>query len=147
MSLVDSAPVLFQVGPNKVLRISRDLILKCGPFVLPSEAKAMEIARENTTILLPQIYRSFQVPNRTTYYETTGYIVMDYIYGENLGDCWKQLDTKQKDDVICQTAMIISQLQSIEISSAGPIGGGPCIGRLFSDYGAGPFNSGSEMEA
>ncbi|KKZ61301.1 hypothetical protein EMCG_04076 [[Emmonsia] crescens] len=72
---------------------------------------------------------------------------MDYIYGENLGDCWKQLDTKQKDDVICQAAMIISQLQSIEISSAGPIGGGPCIGILFSDYGAGPFNSGSEMEA
>lgn len=72
---------------------------------------------------------------------------MDYIKGQNLGDCWKYLTKYQKNDVICQTAIIIKQLQSISIPTAGPLGGGPCRGKFFTDYGAGPFNSGAEIEA
>ncbi|EFW20262.1 conserved hypothetical protein [Coccidioides posadasii str. Silveira] len=145
--LGDTAPVLYQIGPNKVVRISRDLALKCGPSVLPSEAKALDLARRKTVIRVPHVYRSFQVDDPFEYYGTRGYLVMDYIEGRNLGDCWMQLAAEDKADVISQSAAIISQLQSTVLPTPGPIGGGPCRGKLFTDYGAGPLNSGSEMEA
>ncbi|KOC15731.1 hypothetical protein AFLA70_6g007791 [Aspergillus flavus AF70] len=127
--LGETASVLYQIGSSKVLRISHDLVLKCGPLVLPSEGRALEFVRAKTSILVPRVYRSFQVDDPFEYYGTRGYLVMDY------------------DDVICQTAVIIKQLQSIPIPTAGPLGGGPCRGKFFTDYGAGPFNSGAEMEA
>ncbi|PGH07075.1 hypothetical protein AJ79_06353 [Helicocarpus griseus UAMH5409] len=122
--LAETAPVLYQIGSGKVLRISHGLVLKCGPLVLPSEGgRPYGVLRDE------------------------GFLVMDYVKGQNLGDCWKSLTKHQKDDVICQTAEIISQLQSIPIPTAGRLGGGPCRGIFVTDYGAGPFNSGSEMEA
>lgn len=147
MQLEETAPVLYQIGSSKVLRISHDLILKCGSLVLPSEGRALEFVRAETSILVPRVYRTFQVDDPIEYYGMRGYLVMDYIKGQNLGDCWKHLTKHQKDNVICQTAEIIGQLQSIPIPAAGPLGGGPCRGKFFTDYGAGPFNSGSEMEA
>lgn len=71
--------------------------------------------------------------------EGTPYFVMDYIKGQDLGDCWIRLSKDQKNDVIRQTAAMIQQLQSTPIttSAAGPLGGGPCRGRFFTDYGAG----------
>ncbi|KAI9812491.1 MAG: hypothetical protein M1826_002822, partial [Phylliscum demangeonii] len=44
-------------------------------------------------------------------------------------------------------AAAIVQLQSVQLSQPGPIGGGPSRGRFFTDYGAGPFGSGPEMES
>ncbi|KMU91476.1 hypothetical protein CIHG_09229 [Coccidioides immitis H538.4] len=111
------------------------------------EAKALDLARAKTVIRVPHVYRSFQVDDPFEYYGTRGYLVMDYIEGRNLGDCWMQLAAEDKADVISQSAAIISQLQSTVLPTPGPIGGGPCRGKLFTDYGAGPFNSGSEMEA
>ena len=65
---------------------------------------------------------------------------------KNFGDCWKSLTAEQKQDVVRQTAGIIDQLQSVIIPEPGPIGGGPCRGRFFTEYSAGPFKSASEME-
>ena len=147
MRLGETASVLYQIGSSKVLRISHDLVLKCGPLVLPSEGRALEFVRAETSILVPRVYRTFQVDDPIEFYGTRGYLVMGYVQGQNLGDCWTHLTKHQKDDVIRQTAVIIKQLQSIQIPTAGPLGGGPCRGKFFTDYGAGPFNSGSEMEA
>ncbi|UDD57501.1 hypothetical protein AFCA_005002 [Aspergillus flavus] len=99
--LGETASVLYQIGSSKVLRISHDLVLKCGPLVLPSEGRALEFVRAKTSILVPRVFRSFQVDDPFEYYGTR----------------------------------------------AGPLGGGPCRGKFFTDYGAGPFNSGAEMEA
>ncbi|RMJ22928.1 Phosphotransferase enzyme family [Aspergillus sp. HF37] len=81
------------------------------------------------------------------YFGTMGYIVMDYIDGDNVGDRWKHLTSDQKGDIVNQTADAISQLQGIKLPSAGPLGGGPCRGRFFTDYRAGAFNDGAEMQA
>lgn len=74
-----------------------------------------------------------------------------YISNPNRGpESWRLLETTrqhQKDDVVSQTAAIIRQLHSIPIPTAGPLGGGPSEGNLFTDFDAGPFNSGSELEA
>ena len=44
--LGETASVLYQIGSSKVLRISHDLVLKCGPLVLPSEGRALEFLSE-----------------------------------------------------------------------------------------------------
>lgn len=88
--LGETASVLYQIGSSKVLRISHDLVLKCGPLVLPSEGRALEFVRAETSIRVPRVYCTFQVDDPIEYYGTTGYLVMDYVQGQNLG---RLLDT------------------------------------------------------
>jgi hypothetical protein len=45
-----------------LLLISRKLVLKSGPSVLPSEAENMRFAAANTSIRVPKVGRSFNVP-------------------------------------------------------------------------------------
>jgi thiamine kinase-like enzyme len=42
---------------------------------------------------------------------------------------------------------MIREMQSIKLLQPSPIGGGPCRGRFFTDYSAGPFEGQAEMEA
>ena len=147
ISLVESAPVLYKIGANRIVRLSRDLILKSGPSVLVSDAKTLRFVAAKTQIPVPRVHRAFQVDDKSQYFGTRGYIVIDYIDGEQLGDCWKQLSPEKQEDVVKQTVDIIAQLQDVVLEGAGPIGGGPCRGRFFTDYSAGPFKSGEEMEA
>ncbi|EEP78419.1 predicted protein [Uncinocarpus reesii 1704] len=147
IQLADTAPLLYQIGTERVLRVSRHLVLKCGGYILPSEVNALELVAAKTSIRVPRVHRSFQVSDSSQRFGTKGYFVMDYIDGENLGDCWKHLTTHQKQDVVTQTVAMIKQLQDLVIPTAGPIGGGPCRGRFFTVYSAGPFSSAADMEA
>lgn len=123
--------MLYQIGSSKILRISPDLMLKCWPLVLPSEGRALKFVKAKTSILAPRVYRSFQVDDPFGFYGTRWYLVMDYIKGQDLGDCWIRLTKDQKDDVIYQTVAMIQQLQSIPIPAVGPLGGGPCRDKFF----------------
>lgn len=75
-----------------------------------------------------------------------GYIVMDYIDGEPLDKCWKGFSDAKKMDIAQQIAEMIIEMQSIELPEPGPIGGGPCRGRFFTHYSAGPFDGIVEFE-
>jgi aminoglycoside phosphotransferase (APT) family kinase protein len=147
ISLVDTAPLLYKIGGTTVVRLSKTLALKCGGSVLASEAKKFTLVLSKTDVRAPRVHRSFQVDDSSMYFGTMAYIVMDYIDGPNVGDLWQHLTSDQKRDIVNQTADAISQLQAIELPSAGPLGGGPCRGRFFTDYSAGPFNDGAEMQA
>ena len=92
------------------------------------------------------MHRSFQIDDETRYFGTMGYILMDYIDGDNVGDCWKYLTKNQKENIVHQTAEMIAQLQAIDFPIAGLLGGGPCRGRFFTDYSAGPFKDAIEMQ-
>ncbi|KAI1952927.1 hypothetical protein LOZ57_001011 [Ophidiomyces ophidiicola] len=124
IGLLDTAPILYQVGGTKVVRISHNLILKSGGRVLPRETRTLQLIAKRTSLRVPRVYRTFQVKEQGRQFGTRGHIIMDYIDGKNLGDCWKQLTGRQKDDIVCQA-----------------------VGQLFSDFGAGPFDSNSDMEA
>ena len=145
MSLLDRSPILHQFGPTKIVRISQKLALKSGPSVLPSEAENMRFAAANTSIRVPKVRRSFNVPGPGIF-ETIGYIVMDYVEGVCLANCWNDLDPGTRQNVVLQVAGFIQQLQSVRLNSPGPIGGGPCQGRWFTDYSAGPFTNQQEIE-
>jgi aminoglycoside phosphotransferase (APT) family kinase protein len=145
MSLDGRSPILHQFGSTAVMRISQNLVLKCGRSVLPSEAENMRFATANTTIRIPKVHHSFNVPG-PGYFGTMGYIVMDYVEGTSLANCWDDLDFGKRQDVVNQVSGIIQQLQSVQFERPGPIGGGPCRGRWFTDYTAGPFAGRQEIE-
>lgn len=147
IALIEIAPILFQLGATTVVRLSRSLVLKAGGNILPCEAKVLQLVAAKTNIAVPRVHRAFQVPDHSQYFATKGYIVMDYIDGDNLGDRWKHLSNGQKKNMAAQTAKMIDRMQAITLEHAGPFGGGPCRGRFFTDYSAGPFSGGAEMEA
>ena len=146
ISLLDTAPVLHQFAGTKIVRLSQKHVMKAGPFVLPSEAENMRFASSKTSIWLPKVYRSFNIATASGYFSTMGYIVMDHVEGYCLADCWDGLDHRERENVVSQVASAIRQMQSIQLENPGPIGGGPCQGRWFTDYGAGPFRNRIEFQ-
>ena len=120
--------------------------MKGGGNVLPSEAETIRLVAATTDIPVPRVYRSFQLPDPTQYFGTKGFIVMDYIDGRPLDESWRNLSHEIQSMIAQQIAANIHQLQFIRQDQPGPAGGGPSIGRFFTDYSVGPFRSGQEME-
>ncbi|GKZ98454.1 hypothetical protein AnigIFM59636_003249 [Aspergillus niger] len=147
-SLVDleSAPILHDLGKTTVVRLSKDLVLKGGGDVLPCEAKVLQLVASKSNIRAPRVHRSLHFMEDTKYSSTMGCIVMDYIDGEPLDKCWRDLSDEQKMDIARQTAQMIIEIQSIKLSETGPIGGGPCRGRFFTHYSTGPFKNVAEFK-
>ncbi|CAG8058019.1 unnamed protein product [Penicillium nalgiovense] len=146
-TLLTAAPILHQLGGTTVVRLSETLIMKGGGSVMASEAEMLRLIASRTTIRAPRVYRSFQVKDDTQYFGTTGYIVMDFIPGQPLDECWNGLSRDNQGKIAAQVAEMIQEMQSIELLQPGPTGGGPCRGPFFTDYSAGPFTDAAEMEA
>jgi serine/threonine protein kinase len=144
--MADTAPSLHTLCGARVARISRNLVVKKSTLTLSSEAEAMKLVAQKTSIYLPWVYRSFTIYGTGGIYDSTGYIVMSYIDGVCLSQCWKKLLPDERENIIGQVAEIIRQLQSLHILLPGPIGGGPSHGRWFSMYGSGPFTGVSDFE-
>ncbi|KAJ5102268.1 Aminoglycoside phosphotransferase [Penicillium alfredii] len=144
--LLESAPVLHKLGSTTVVRLSQHLIMKGGGSVLPCESESLNLIASKTGIRAPRVHRSFQVQDETQYFGTRGYIVMDFIEGQPLDECWGSLSYDNQRHVATQIADIIEEMQSIVISQPGPLGGGPCRGRFFTDYSAGPFEDTAALE-
>lgn len=130
-----------------MVRLSETLVMKGGGSVLASEAEMLRLIASRTAIRAPRVYRSFQVDDDTQYFGISGYIVMDFIPGQPLDECWNGLSRDTQGNVAKQVAEMIQEMQSIELPQPGPIGGGPCQGLFFTDYSAGPFMDSAEMEA
>ncbi|KAJ5947938.1 Aminoglycoside phosphotransferase [Penicillium verhagenii] len=146
-SLLTSAPIIHQYGATKVVRLSENLALKAGGSILPGEAEILNLVASKTSIRVPRVHRSFQVKDDTKYFGTFGYIVMDYVPGQPLDECWNCLSSDAQGRIASQVAGMIQEMQSFELQNPGPIGGGPSRGRFFTDYSAGPFADTVEMEA
>ncbi|KAL2823034.1 hypothetical protein BJX63DRAFT_438959 [Aspergillus granulosus] len=146
VNLLKSAPILHKLGQTRVVRLSKDLVLKGGGEVLPCEGKVLQLVASRSNIRAPRVHRTLQFVDETKYFGTMGYVVMDYIDGQPLDGCWRDLSDEKKMDVAMQTAQMIVEMQSIKLSEPGPIGGGPCRGRFFTHYSAGPFNNVAEYE-
>jgi aminoglycoside phosphotransferase (APT) family kinase protein len=122
-------------------------VLKAGGSVLLCEAEALRlIALKAPSLRVPRVHRSFQVEDPSTYFGTRGYIVMDYINGQQIDECWDSLDADARHSVVVQVTQMVRDMQSIVLPQPGPIAGGPSRGHLFTDYSAGPFKCAREME-
>ncbi|OQE08521.1 hypothetical protein PENVUL_c009G01285 [Penicillium vulpinum] len=146
IALLESAPALHDLGSTKVVRLSRHLVMKGGGSVLPCEAEMLNFVASKTGIRVPRVHRSFQVEDRTQYFRTRGYIVMDFIAGKPLDNYWPDLPYDNQKQIAMQIADMIKDMQSVVISQPGPLGGGKFRGRFFTDYSAGPFKDSAELQ-
>jgi hypothetical protein len=140
---VEIAPVVY----NGVVRLSENTLVKYGYHVTLGEARTMQFVYTNApSVRLPKCLRSFQIEERKGSFIT--YIVMEYIHGTVLSDCWNEMSEYRRQHVCDQLVDTLFQLRSLRTERPGPIGGGMCRtgSDLFSLRGAGPFDSIRELE-
>jgi len=102
-----TAPSLHTLGSTKIARVSRNLVIKKCPQLLPAEAEAMRLVTQKTSIRIPKIYRYFNIYGTGGIYNSTGYIVMDYVKGTLLSNCWRDLVLNQRENIVHQVADMI----------------------------------------
>jgi hypothetical protein len=140
-----NAPIIYVGARVEVARVHDAAVLKFGRGVRPSEGENMRLVRQSTTILLPAVIDTWRsdvqdddVPE--------GYLLMEYIEGTVVENIWSTLDAPTKLSIHHQVYDGIQQLQAIQLTQPGPVGGDACRAFLFTAYGAGPFMSTEDME-
>lgn len=143
---VSTAPFAGTPYGNRLVAISKRLVVKFGIGVKKQETDNQDYARRhvNSAILyIPRIFRFFEVTHPTF---TVGYLVMECITGTNLQD----VDLACRPEVVERTIEAIQHLRSIPIPQSqgpGPAGGSPAQGYLWSEDGAGyAFKGIQDME-
>ncbi|KAH7342976.1 kinase-like domain-containing protein [Rhexocercosporidium sp. MPI-PUGE-AT-0058] len=151
--LFSIAPKLHQYGGVSIVRLSKSLAIKGGRSVPPIESQNMIFAAESLHLPVPRVHRTFkaEVPELGGEALVEGhFIVMDYVPGPTVEECWDSLDVIQRESVASQVAAIINRMQSTILKvPPGPIGctgGRKFEGPWFTLYGAGPFATLQELE-
>ncbi|PVH75823.1 hypothetical protein DL98DRAFT_314795 [Cadophora sp. DSE1049] len=113
----------------------------------------MIFAAESLHLPVPRVHRTFKadVPDFGEDTLVEGhFIVMDYVPGSTVDECWDSLDERQRESVASQVGAIIDTMQSTTLKlPPGPIGwtgGQKFEGPWFTDYGAGPFATLQDLE-
>lgn len=107
---------------DHIFRVAQNRLVKCGRFQSLSEARNMEFVQENApSVRLPRVFRVFQEVNEDCVYT---YLVMEYIHGTLLSDCWGDMAEGFRENVVDQVVDIVTTLQSLHLDTPGPIGGG-----------------------
>ncbi len=118
---------------RKVFRL-HDSVVKFGAGVDAREAQTLQFIKEATTV---------PVPNATSDRPNT--IVMDYIEGCNLEECWARLSSEEKRGIAEQMRDIVLQLRRFKGSYIGAVDRGPAVDLRKSTYVGGPFDSEREF--
>ncbi|KAI1876815.1 uncharacterized protein JN550_000887 [Neoarthrinium moseri] len=152
-TLFDACPVFYEIGGNKLVRISKNLIIKGGHFMSKGQAETQKFA-SSAGLPVPAVHRYFarprfdlDWPDRTE----SWFMVMDFIEGQNLHKLWPSMDEDARKEIVNQVAGIVTHLQSIPVDGLPPgpvreMSLEPWIGPWFSEYGAGPFSNIEDME-
>lgn len=151
--MFSTAPKLHKYGAVGIVRVSKSLVIKGGEGVSPNESQNMIFAAESLQLPVPRVHRIFTadiVGNCDRQLKKGHFIVMDYVPGSTIEECWNSLDLSQRESVADQVAAMINKMQSTTLElSPGPIGGmggQKSEGPLFTEYGAGPFATLQDLE-
>lgn len=90
----------------------------------------MEYVRQHTTIPVPRIHHPH-----------LDWLVMDYVDGEMLYECWHKQSAFMQFRIACTLRLYIKQLRSLKGTNVGALDSGQVSGILFQDYEFGPFDS------
>jgi aminoglycoside phosphotransferase (APT) family kinase protein len=136
-----------------VVRLSKSLACKGGRGVFPSESQNMIFAAESLSLPVPRVHRTFMadVPGfAKEQLVKAHFIVMDYIPGPTVDECWNSLEVDQRQSVAGQVAAMIEKMQSTALElPPGPVGwtgSQKFVGPWFTEDGAGPFASLQDLE-
>lgn len=89
-----------------------DVVVKYGRRVYKSEALAVQLVRNATTVPLPRAYAYFSEP-ATERRDRCGYLVMEKVAGVPLVDVLPRLDDASCDKIALQLRTYLSSLRSI----------------------------------
>lgn len=158
--LFNTAPVLHNYQGTRIVRLSQILILKGGINSRPCEASILEHISKATegnrtlSIPVPKVHRVLNIETEDVFFGCKCLMVMDFVSGRSVQDCWEDLSLIERKDVVSQVASIIHNLHSMPLPKGqeevpGPIGCQICLARgyFFPDAGAGPFSSVELLEA
>ncbi|KAL3428137.1 C6 zinc finger domain protein [Phlyctema vagabunda] len=124
--LFSTAPKLHEYGGVTVVRLSKSLACKGGRGVFPSESQNMIFAAETLGLPVPRVHRTFtaDVPGTEEgQLMEAQFIVMDYIPGPTVKECWDSLKVDQRQSVASQVASMIEKMQSTALElPPGPVG-------------------------
>jgi aminoglycoside phosphotransferase (APT) family kinase protein len=147
------APKIHKYGAIDIARISKSLVIKGGRGVSSTESCNMIFAMESFHLRAPTVHRVFtaDIPGLSEGELVKGhFIVMDYIPGPTVEECWDILQSSEREAVADQVAAMIEKMQLTPLGTPpGPLGdteGRKFEGPWFTDYGAGPFVSLQALE-
>ncbi|KAK3711877.1 hypothetical protein LTR37_009395 [Vermiconidia calcicola] len=118
-------------------RLNENTVMKTGEAVRMSEATAMRLVAERTSMPVPKVRDAYvQADGR-------GVIFMDYIEGETLDKPWERYGPEGKQLVVAELQRYLAELRAIEGSSVSAVDGSPCCDQFFPLEGAnyGPYQS------
>ncbi|GBE81759.1 hypothetical protein SCP_0401320 [Sparassis crispa] len=136
VELTETTPPLFD--PISVHRISSDTIVKVEHYHHYVEALNLSMIRAMTTIPVPEVRQIVQ-------HKTFTYLVMEYIEGRTLDQCWSELSHIQRLRVAQTLRGYIDQLRTLTRAVPGTLDGSACVGPFFSAIDAEPFASYDEL--
>lgn len=110
-----------------VNRIASSLVVKSPT---PSERAALKFVRQNTSIPIPRDL----CPHLS-------YLVMDFVDGRMLYECWDKLSRFMQFRVACTLRLYIKQLRSLTHPTPGALDSGRIRGAMFDEFLYGPFTS------
>lgn len=87
--------------------ISRNYIVKRGPFVHLTEAATLRFVASNTSIPVPRVHCAFV-------HDNMAHIVMERIHGEPIGHAWRSLSEPQLKKVFSQLLDMFAELRAIQ---------------------------------
>ncbi|KAL2760290.1 hypothetical protein ACRALDRAFT_1078932 [Sodiomyces alcalophilus JCM 7366] len=96
----------FYKADSVCIPISRNLIVKRGPFVHLTEAATMQFVASNTSIPVPRVYCAFVHNNMA-------YIVMERIKGKSIALAWKSLSEADMKSILAQLRTIFRELRDL----------------------------------
>ncbi|TVY93562.1 hypothetical protein LAWI1_G003803 [Lachnellula willkommii] len=153
INMLSTAPKLYEYGAVTIVRLSKYLVLKGGRRVSPSEARNMIFAADSLHLPVPKVHRSFaaDIPAIGGISKVKGFfIVMDYISGPTVEECWDNLNLSQRESITSQVVTIINNMQSTTLDlPPGPVGATAdekFEGPWFTEDGAGPFATMQDLE-
>ncbi|ROW01356.1 hypothetical protein VMCG_05987 [Cytospora schulzeri] len=162
VAFYDTCPVVWEgdLGSStKVVRVSQTLVLKGKSFTRPTIEGNHTLASTYETFRVPRIHRVFEAQPVDTNESPGWFILMDYVPGRCVRDCWEELDQQTKERVAGKVAHAILEMQSKRLAhdtAPGPVDRPKDTnpdepetfhGPWFSAYGGGPFNTVPELEA
>jgi hypothetical protein len=114
----------------------------------------MDFALESLGLPTPKVHRVFtaSIPDiYGTKHIEANFIVMDYIPGPTVEECWGSADQALRESMARQIADMINKMQSRRLNTFPPglLGRGrneKFKGPWFTDYGAGPFTALRDLE-
>ncbi|KAI0361448.1 hypothetical protein OH77DRAFT_429574 [Trametes cingulata] len=109
-------------------RITPCLIAKAAFY--SSEQASMEYARRHTSIPIPR-----------THHPHLSWLLMDYIDGEMLRECWAKQSSFMQFRIACTLRLYLRQLHSLRGPSVGTVDTGKVGGIYFQEEQYGPFES------